>query len=230
MVCCPQIHEVLQFPTASFTPQLSVFLAQHKKLLDSRLHMLLWQPFPQALRSGATRWWWNKTLILNRCSLGVLRSQAHLRAQALCGAIVKRTFSKQGCLTLWPVPHKWTWRRARFICGADMKDNVTSERGETKEAPFSSALTCLTMSLARLASLFARYSRLKIKRARVSPHSSRCECLWQESARPNFHSQWHWGALWPAAKLKIVLRGLARHTHKNNRLYSNKLINSEHTQ
>lgn len=52
MVCCPQIHEVLQFPNASFTPQLSVFLAQHKRLLDSRLHMLLWQPFPQALRSG----------------------------------------------------------------------------------------------------------------------------------------------------------------------------------
>lgn len=52
MVCCPQIHEVLQFPNASFTPQLSVFLAQHKRLLDSRLHTLLWQPFPQALRSG----------------------------------------------------------------------------------------------------------------------------------------------------------------------------------
>lgn len=52
MVYCPQIHEVLQFPNASFTPQLSVFLAQHKRLLDSRLHMLLWQPFPQALRSG----------------------------------------------------------------------------------------------------------------------------------------------------------------------------------
>lgn len=52
MVCCPQIHEVLQFPNASFTPQLSVFLPQHKRRLDSRLHMLLWQPFPQALRSG----------------------------------------------------------------------------------------------------------------------------------------------------------------------------------
>lgn len=164
------------------------------------------------LADGGIRHWF--LICAHFCAVmqGVLCSQACRRAQALCGEIVKRTFSEQGGLTLWPVFHKWTWHSVRFICAADMRDKVTPECGETKEAPFSGALTCLTMTLAHLTSLFARYSRLKIKRAPVSPHGSKCECLWQESVRPDFHSQWHQGALWPAAKLKIVVSGLARHT------------------
>lgn len=108
---------------------------------------------------GAIRWWWNKTLIPNLCSFlfltarGALGSRAHLGARPPCWAIVKRAFSEHVGLALRPAPHKWTWNRARFICVADTKDKVTSECGETKEAPFSGALTCLTTSLAHLTSL-----------------------------------------------------------------------------
>lgn len=145
MVCCSQIHEVLQFPNASFTPQLSVFLAQLKRLLDSRLHMLLWQPFPQALRSEGHSLMveWDTFLICAHfCAVmhGLPCSQARLRAQTLCGTNVKRTINKHGGLTLWPALHKPPWHRARFVGAADMKDKVTSECEETKEAPFSSAL------------------------------------------------------------------------------------------
>lgn len=77
---------------------------------------------------------------------------------------------------------------------------------------------------------FTHYGHLKIKRTPVSPRGSKCEHLWQESVRPDFYSQWQQGAVWPAAELKIVPSGLARHTRtKKNPLCSNKLINSEHT-
>lgn len=59
---------------------------------------------------------------------------------------------------------------------------------------------------------FTHYGHLKIKRTPVSPHGSKCEHLWQESVRPDFYSQWQRGAVWPAAELKIVPSGLARHT------------------
>lgn len=60
--------------------------------------------------------------------------------------------------------------------------------------------------------LFTHYGHLKIKRTPVSPHGSKCEHLWQEHVRPDFYSQWQRGAVWPAAELKIVQSGLARHT------------------
>lgn len=46
MVRFPQIYEVLWSPNVTFRPRLSVCLAQHRRLLDSRSHTLLWQPIP----------------------------------------------------------------------------------------------------------------------------------------------------------------------------------------
>lgn len=185
------------------------------------------------LAEGGIRHWFLICAHFSALMQGVLCSQVRLRAQALCEANAKRTFNKQGGLTPWPMLCKWTWHRARFIRGADVTRTKWPLSVEKPKRPHLAARKHASQWVWHISLPFCSLQSSENKACLLL--GSKCVCLWQESVRPDFHSQWHQGALWPAAKLKIVLSGLVRHTHtytrtQKNPLYSNKLINSEHTQ